>query len=285
MSENMEQPQVEDSTELPESDDTAADEIDSTESESEELDTEQPDGSEEEDVEYEGKQYKVPKELKDALLRQSDYTRKTQEVAEARRAIEAQQQRIEAERQFTQAHIREVARIEAIEQQLSQFSQIDWNALTDADPVQAMKLDRQARDLQAQRAQIAQTLTQRQAEFQQSQQQEAARQIAEGQRVLQREIPGWGQEMAQKLIEYGRSRGYPDSVLMNVTSPQFVIDLYNSYQFAEIRKKAAQKQKPVQEKPVTRITASKAKASIDPDRMSPDQWLKWRNSQLKSKRG
>lgn len=284
MSEQLEQPQVEDSTELPESDDTAEDVNDSEESGEEELNNEQSDASEEEEVEYEGKQYKVPKELKDALLRQSDYTRKTQEVAEVKRQVEAQQQRIEAERQFTQAHIREVARIEAIDQQLSQFSQVDWNALTDQDPVQVMKLERQVRELQAQRAQIAQTLTQRQAEFQQSQQQEAARQIAEGQRVLQREIPGWGQEMASKLIEYGRSRGYPDSVLMNVTSPQFVIDLYNSYQFAELRKKASQKPKQVQEKPVTRITASKAKGPVDPDRMSPDQWLKWRNAQLKKAR-
>ena len=34
------------------------------------------------EAEYEGKTYKVPKELKDALLRHQDYTQKTQEVAE-----------------------------------------------------------------------------------------------------------------------------------------------------------------------------------------------------------
>ncbi len=284
MSEELEQPQVEDSTELPESDDTAADEISAEEADGEELDEEQSDASDEEDVEYEGKQYKVPKELKDALLRQADYTRKTQEVAEFRKSVEAQQARVEAEKQFTQAHIREVSRIEAIDQQLAQFGQVNWDALIDADPVQAMKLQRQAQDLQAQRAQIAQAITQRQQEFQHQQQQEAARQVAEGQRVLSREIPGWGPEMAQKLIEYGRSRGYPDQVLFNVTSPNFVVDLYNSYQLAEIRKKTAQKPKPVQEKPVTRIQPSKSKASVDPDRMSPDQWLKWRNSQIRGKR-
>lgn len=43
----------------------------------ESTDAEQPD-SDVEDVDYEGKKYAVPKEIKDALLRQADYTRKTQ---------------------------------------------------------------------------------------------------------------------------------------------------------------------------------------------------------------
>lgn len=41
-----------------------------------------------EEIEHEGKKHRVPKELKDAFLRQSDYTRKTQEVAEARKQVE-----------------------------------------------------------------------------------------------------------------------------------------------------------------------------------------------------
>ena len=56
-------------------------------------------------------------------------------------------------------------------------------------------------------------------------------------------------------------------------------------QYAELRKKATQKPaQPPQEKPVTRITASKAKGTVDPDKMSPDQWLKWRNAQIKKSR-
>jgi hypothetical protein len=42
-----------------------------------------------EEVEWEGNQYRLPKGIKDALLRQADYTRKTQEVAETRREAEA----------------------------------------------------------------------------------------------------------------------------------------------------------------------------------------------------
>ena len=44
---------------------------------------------EELEVEFEGKTYKVSPEIKDALLRQADYTKKTMEVAEQRKAYEA----------------------------------------------------------------------------------------------------------------------------------------------------------------------------------------------------
>ena len=40
-----------------------------------------------EEVEYEGKTYKVPKELKGALMKNADYTQKTQEVAEQRKSV------------------------------------------------------------------------------------------------------------------------------------------------------------------------------------------------------
>jgi hypothetical protein len=50
----------------------------------------QTDAPDEVEVEYEGKTYCLPPELRDALLRQADYTRKTQEVAQARKALEAE---------------------------------------------------------------------------------------------------------------------------------------------------------------------------------------------------
>ena len=41
-----------------------------------------------EEVDWDGAKYRVPKPLKDALLRQADYTRKTQELADQRRTVE-----------------------------------------------------------------------------------------------------------------------------------------------------------------------------------------------------
>ena len=44
------------------------------------------------EVEIDGKTYKLPPELKDGFLRQADYTRKTQELAEQRRRMEAERE-------------------------------------------------------------------------------------------------------------------------------------------------------------------------------------------------
>jgi len=87
-----------------------------------------------EEVEYEGKKYALPPELKDAILRQADYTRKTQELAQTRQQAEqtfAQQQaRIEAER----ANIQAVARLTAMDDRLQQYASVDWDQLEITNP-------------------------------------------------------------------------------------------------------------------------------------------------------
>lgn len=282
----MEQPENQDSEviESPESAENTAADVETDElPEGAELEESTADPDEEE-VEYEGEKYKVPAKLKDALLRQSDYTRKTQEVAEIRRQTEAEKQMIAQEREFIQHNLKDVATVTALDQQIAQYQGVNWDQLTESDPVQAMKLERQLRNLQSQREQAAAAVTQRQAHFVQMQQQEAARQLQEGQRVLQREIPGWNESLARELVEYGLKRGYAPEVLQNIRNPQFVIDLHNSYQFTKLREKAAQKPKVLQEKPVTRIQATKATATKDPDSMSAEEWAKWRNAQLRKKR-
>ena len=104
-----------------------------------------------EEIDYEGEKYKVPAKLKEAFLRQADYTRKTQEVAEQKRDIERQAAEVQQRAQFNQQHVQDVAKVMAIDEQLAKYQGLDWNAITDADPVQAMKLDRQMRELQQQR--------------------------------------------------------------------------------------------------------------------------------------
>ena len=70
-------------------------------------------------------------------------------------------------------------------------------------------------------------------------------------------------------MEFGKSRGYPDSVLANVTNPRFVIDLYQLYQTAEAKKKSHHSQAGGAKKPVLASAArAKASASVDPDKLS-----------------
>jgi hypothetical protein len=232
-------------------------------------------------VKVRGKKELVEK-LKAERLMQADYTRKTQEVAEQRKAIEAAQQQFQAQRQFEQQNLDIVADLRAMDREMAQLSQVNLQQLSDHDPVQAQKLMVRLQQLQTARGQAAHALTQRHQAFTQAQQQEAARQLEEGQKVLQRDIPGWGPELAQKLTAFALANGYTQAEVAAIRSPAMVRSLYREYQVAEAKKQATQRPPQVQTAPVTRVnSASKSRAAVDPDKLSPEQWLKWRNAQVK----
>tara|TARA_R110000851_G_scaffold65236_2_gene148161 strand:+ start:1617 stop:2663 length:1047 start_codon:yes stop_codon:yes gene_type:complete len=71
-------------------------------------------------------------ELKRGYLRQSDYTKKTQEVAEGRKNLEASGQQLAAH-QDTLAMNLEMA-LNVVEPQLAAFAKTDWEALATQDP-------------------------------------------------------------------------------------------------------------------------------------------------------
>lgn len=265
---------------------TTSDELDESLLQPEGLDGEQSEDEDDLEEDLDGLKVRGKKEqiekLKAERLMQADYTRKTQEVAEFKKQAEAERQSFETERQVHFQNMQEVATIRAIEMQLQNFNGVDWNALSDQDPVQAMKLDRQMRQLQAQREQCIASVTQRHQQYTQAQQQKAAMQLDGARKVLQREIPGWGEELAGKLKSYALANGYTQAEVDAIRSPAMVRSIYQEYRVAEAKKQATKREPQVQAAPVTRVnTSSKNRAVVDPDKLSPEQWLKWRNAQAK----
>jgi len=238
--------------------------------------------TDDEEIDYDGEKFKVPKKLKEAFMRQQDYTQKTQTVAEQRKAVEAQEAEIQRKAQLQQQNIAEYAEAYSLDNQLKQYQQIDWQQLIEADPVQAMKLDRQMRELQQRRDQVVTSVTQKQQQQALQMQQETAKRLQEGRAVLEREIKDWSPELGKKLLDYGQSIGFKAEELANVTNPVAVKLLHKAWQFDQLMKKSAsEKDKPVpQEKPVTRITASKGAAQKHPSQMTDREFAKWRQSQI-----
>jgi hypothetical protein len=140
-------------------------------------------------VEVDGEEITV-EELKASNLRQRDYTRKTQELAEQRKALEAKESDIERERaQYAQM-------LPALQQRLEQKEQEpDWDTLYDTDPKMAAKAERQWRKQQEEReAQIAavQSEQQRLQKLQQDKAQQMQEQYVTQQREMLPEIiPEW----------------------------------------------------------------------------------------------
>lgn len=248
--------------------------VDQTESD----ETEVIDDSEE--IDYEGEKYKVPKALKEAFLRQQDYTRKTQEVAEARKAFEHEQAQEKEYIQRQRQHIQDYAQIHALDMQLQQFKDVNWQQVIDADPVEAMKLDRQYRSLQEMRGGIATRIHQVEAQEAFEKQRSFAKQIEEGQMTLKREIPNWSDTTKQAIADYAISTGFKPEEVAQIIDPRHVKVLHKAYLYDQMMKKAATTPK-AEVKPVSKVSSSRDGSTKDPDKMSPDEWLKWRNQQLR----
>lgn len=267
-------------TETPETENVQPEgELETPEIDSEEEDSEE---SELSDVEYEGKQYKLPKELRDALLRQSDYTRKTQEVSEQRRQLETVHQQFQESVKAQQANLQAYAQLTALDQQLGQYEKVDFQQWSDTDPIEAQKAYMTFNQLRSMRDNLAQNITAREQQAAFHKQQELAKQLEEGQRVLQREIKGWSPEYANELFTYAASQGYPEAELRQVYSPLHVKTLHKAYLYDKLMAKSSKQPKDtVEVKPTTKVGKGSTGASKNPDQMTTEEWMKWRNSQVK----
>src|SRR5688500_3694341 len=101
------------------------------------LDEEPADEAPEDDLfelELDGAVHAVPSALKGAFLRQADYTRKTQELAEHRRAVEAERHALSDERRAVRGGNGDRATLHALEAQLDAFEDMDWESLAQSDP-------------------------------------------------------------------------------------------------------------------------------------------------------
>lgn len=158
----------------------------------------EPEGeSEEPEIEYlelvvNGEQVKKSKaEVLELAQKGEDYTRKTQQLAEERRALQEQMQAAQQQQQMQSAVANLVAEAKAVEGQLAQYKDIDWNALVDADPVQAMKLDRQYRELQAYYQGKVNDINQTSQQVQSQQAQMKQEMLVREHQAMLQSIPDW----------------------------------------------------------------------------------------------
>lgn len=247
---------------------------------------------EEEEVELDDLKLKVPKDqaqkLKDAFLRQADYTRKTQEVAELRKAVEAERQSLH---QSSEAEIAALASVRGIDQQLQYFGRIDWTTWEQQDPFAAQTGWREFQQLKDARAQTAGQYSQLVQQRTLATQQETAKRIEEGRAVLAREIPGWGPEKAESLLStattaYKFSRSEAEET---ITDPRLMMVLNDAAQWRAHQAKQTKVQRHTAAQAVEPAAKPVAARSGPPaglaDNLSVDEWTRRRNAQVRKNAG
>lgn len=261
-------------------DEVVNDENAEVEAESEEISDEevQDEDSEEEQsyltLKINGEEIDKPLDEVISLAQQgADYTKKTQEVAEQRKALEdyaqtiqVQEQQLKAQVELQQALFGELAQITAIDQQLADFQAIDWNQLSENDFVEAQKLFFTQNKLQTQRSQLVQQLEAKQQQLTQAQQQSLNQRIAKGKEILAKEIPNWSPDTSKAIISAGKEYyGFSDDEMSSVIDPRHVKVLHDAMQWRKLQQNTGVKNKVSTAKPVIKPGSKDVKKQVSSD--------------------
>jgi len=225
-------------------------------------------------------------ELVKGYSRQSDYTRKTQELSEQRKSIEANQnkwnaeiQQIQTERQQYVSALQNV--IENSMGSLDQFATVDWDALKNDNPLEYITKRDEYREMQDKV---------RQAQFQQQQAQQAHQQESQQnhRRVLQEEhgklveaLPEWSeqntrQKLSGQIKEYALSQGYTTEEISSLIDHRSLMTIYKAMKYDKASSPSVVKKK-VKNKPRV-IRAGSPRTKSDEDKTK-------RTAQMKRLRG
>lgn len=213
-SEEPEQEEAQEAVEAAESDEVE-------EVEAEEVEAKDDDEPELIEVEYEGKLYEVTPEIRDALLRQSDYTQKTQEVAAQRKAVEVEQARIQQQAQqyeFVSSVEEEISQIRQIDAAIPQWQQHLRENVDNLSHTEIEKIRLTIDELKQHREAIGKSLESKYGEFQQAREQAQRELLEKSTEVLRSKYPDWNGEA---VTEYAKSLGFTeDAIAIAQTDPR-----------------------------------------------------------------
>jgi hypothetical protein len=182
----------------------------------------------------------------------TDYTKKSQAVAEERKAIEAERQRIEEARYLRDQY---AERLQVIEQMLNQQPETEnLDYLKENDPIgYAVKVaelsqrEKQLAQVQAERQRIAMQQEQERQEQLGSVIQAEARKLAEV--IPEYADPKKGDAMKRELREFGLKLGFSEQELAGVYDSRAVLTLWKAMQYDKLQSSKPAITKKVNEAP------------------------------------
>jgi len=168
----------------------------------------------------------------------TDYTKKSQAVAEERKAVEAERQRIEEARYLRDQY---AERLQVIEQMLNQQPETEnLDYLKETDPIgYAVKVaelsqrEKQLAQVQAERQRIAQQQDQERQEQLGHVIQAEARKLAEA--IPEYADPQKGEVARRELREFGQKLGFTEQELAGIYDSRQVLTLWKAMQYDKLQ--------------------------------------------------
>jgi hypothetical protein len=192
------------------------------------------------DVTVEGVTLSLPKDQAEAIqkatLRQADYSRKMNEVSAKEKQATQLLDTAEKMRQGAEKFADVLANIRMMDQQIKQYEGLDWQKLRSDDPgqyaayaadLQTLKLDKQRVEMQGR--QVAHEVEQSTGKVMQAKREEMFE-------SLKKSLPGWSNEMGEKITEYAVASGMAFDTLSKLTDPAVVVALEKARKFDALQK-------------------------------------------------
>lgn len=256
---------------------------------------EDPDGQpedEDDDYEVEGKQYRIPKSLKEHITKgtmlHKDYTQKTQELADGRKQVKALAEKVQTDFKVKMSIIEDLAEVKGLEKQIALYKGLNWDAIQAKDMGEYLRLQRQFETARMTLEEKSNAVAQKQHEQSLQEQREAAEHLQEGLRVLKGKFPDWTPQTFVDLGHFGVSLGFSEEEVAAIADPRYMEVLHFAKigkQFVESQKnrkpsKPANEQQPAA-KPVPKVKSARPAPGQLNDQMSDAEWFKRRNEQLR----
>ena len=180
-------------------------------------------------------------ELQSGYLKDSDYRKKTSELAEQRRAVEGQTHAIQQQaQQYAQAL---VGMKNDTEKQLAEYKKIDWNQLREDDPMMFMQRRDEQRELEKgiddNHKQQYQMLQQAQA----YQTQQFNQNVETGRDKLLALMPDWDDNTSKDVRDYGLGEGFSNEELSMLTDHRSMAMLRKAMMYDKIQRSQPVKKK------------------------------------------
>jgi hypothetical protein len=192
----------------------------------------------------------------------ADYTKKTQELAELRKANEAEARAIQESKQVRDTYAQ---RLKAIEEFLMQSdSSEDLAVLKENDPIgYAVKVAEQTekkQQLDAIKAEQDRIAREQQADYAQAMQ----RYVADEAQKLNKVLPEFsdkvkGEQLRNEIRNYGKTIGFTDQELAQVYDSRYVLTLHKAMQYDKLQKSKPSVKKKVAEAPKMAKAGTKIK--------------------------
>jgi hypothetical protein len=248
------------------------------------------------DVEIDGEKFKVPSKLhkhyEDGYMRHSDYTRKTQEVADQKRQNAKEKERLAASQNSNDKIDKFRSEILAVDAEIDRYKNVDWDAEFQKDAAATSHHQFYLNKLENAKREKIGELSKAREEALQSQKKYSLEILEQSKKRVASEIKGWDSEMAQtvskKITELGYSAEFKNALDKGVF-PDAVPMIKTIHKAAEYDKMMAKAKKVksspsdvVEIRPTKKVQGgSTLRKTIYDKTLTSEQRISLRNKQLK----